>query len=93
MAINIPDLVKVVKDEIGGTTEQITRGVTKLFEAMADGLAKGEEVKIYGFGIFKSKEMPARKGRNPMNGEEVDVPAKTVARFSPSTILKKFLNK
>jgi nucleoid DNA-binding protein len=35
------------------------------------------------FGIFKLRVRPARKGRNPRTGEQIDVPAKRVIEFKP----------
>lgn len=35
-------------------------------------------------GIFKAKDLPARKARNPQTGAMVDVPAKTKLTFKPA---------
>lgn len=57
------------------------------FDTLADSLASGDEVRIHGFGTFRALERPARVGRNPRTGETVQVEARRVARFSPSTTL------
>jgi len=60
--------------------------------ALTSTLAKGEEVKLSGFGTFKSKQIAAKKGRNPATGETIDVPAKTVVRYKASSTLLEAVN-
>ncbi|RYX80987.1 HU family DNA-binding protein [bacterium] len=63
--------------------------VLKAFEgAIARTLAQGGEVRIAGFGTFKTSERSARTSRNPRTGEPVEVPARTAARFIPGKGLK-----
>ena len=57
------------------------------FDTLASALSAGDEVRIHGFGTFKTANRAARMGRNPRTGEAVPVPARRVARFSPSSTL------
>jgi DNA-binding protein HU-beta len=57
------------------------------FETISSALTGGDEVRIHGFGTFKTAQRAARTGRNPRTGESVQVPARRVVRFSPSTTL------
>jgi nucleoid DNA-binding protein len=57
------------------------------FDTISTALTSGDEVRIHGFGTFKTAQRAARIGRNPRTGESVQVPARRVARFSPSTTL------
>jgi len=57
------------------------------FETISGALTGGDEVRIHGFGTFKTAQRAARTGRNPRTGESVQVPARRVVRFSPSTTL------
>ena len=50
-------------------------------------VAKGEIVNISGFAKFFKKKRPARIGRNPATGEQIQIKAKTVAKI---TALKGF---
>ena len=61
------------------------------FETIATSLEKGDEVRIHGFGAFKTSQRAARLGRNPRTGEQVKVPARRVVRFSASTTLSSAL--
>ena len=42
---------------------------------------ENEEFVLPGIGKIVKKDRKARKGRNPMTGEEIDIPAKTVLKF------------
>ncbi|MDB5113191.1 MAG: integration host factor subunit alpha [Chloroflexi bacterium] len=57
------------------------------FDTLATSLTTGDEVRIHGFGTFKTAQRAARVGRNPRTGETVQVAARRVARFTPSTTL------
>ncbi len=57
------------------------------FDTISSALTGGDEVRIHGFGSFKTAQRAARTGRNPRTGESVQVPARRVVRFSPSTTL------
>jgi len=51
-------------------------------------LDAGRKVSISGFGSFSTKSRSARKGRNPATGEEITIPARKYAHFSPAKGLK-----
>jgi DNA-binding protein HU-beta len=57
------------------------------FDTISGALTGGDEVRIHGFGSFKTAQRAARTGRNPRTGESVQVPARRVVRFAPSTTL------
>lgn len=48
----------------------------------------GGEVPLKGLGKFKVQHRKARVGRNPITGEPVDIPAKTVVKFTVAKPLK-----
>jgi len=55
---------------------------------IAEALKKGNKVQITGFGSFEIRKREARKGRNPRNGQEIDIAASTNAAFRPGKSLK-----
>lgn len=57
-------------------------------DEIAARLAKGEKVKITGFGIFEKRRRPARIGHNPRTGEQVRVRAMNYPHFRPGTELR-----
>ena len=81
----------VLADRLAGRAE-ITLATARdevkwFFDTIAGALKSGDEVRIHGFGAFKTAQRAARMGRNPRTGEAVPVPARRVVRFSPSTTL------
>lgn len=66
--------------------------VKAAFDAIMDALADHEQVAIPSFGKFETRAQAARVARNPRTGERVEVPARTVPRFKPSTVLKEAVN-
>jgi integration host factor subunit beta len=59
---------------------------------MIKAIRTGERVELRGFGSFSCHTRAARKGRNPVTGAGVNVPAKKVLHFRPSKELKMTVN-
>ncbi|NNK85814.1 MAG: HU family DNA-binding protein, partial [Desulfobacterales bacterium] len=55
-------------------------------------LGKGKDVTLTGYGTFKVAKRKARKGRNPQTGEEIQIKAAKVPKFSPGKALKEAVN-
>lgn len=87
--LNKSDLASRVAEETDLATGDAKLAVDKAFEVIERALAEGGEVNITGFGKFSVAERAARKGRNPQTGEEIDIAASTVPRFSASSALKR----
>lgn len=56
--------------------------VNAVFDAIVTGVARGNRVTVVGFGTFLPRKRKARAGRNPTNGKEMRISAKTVPAFS-----------
>jgi DNA-binding protein HU-beta len=80
-------LAKQLADRAEITVTAARDEVRWFFDTIAQSLEKGDEVRIHGFGNFKTAQRAARLGRNPRTGEAVKVPARRVVRFSASTSL------
>ena len=83
------DLVKVVAAATNQPEGQVMAAVNATFDAIRDGLAKGEEVTITGFGSFRISERGAREGRNPQTGERITIASRKSPSFRPGTQLKR----
>jgi nucleoid DNA-binding protein len=84
-------LAKQLADRAEITITAARDEVGWFFDTIATSLEKGDEVRIHGFGAFKTAQRAARMGRNPRTGEAVKVAARRVVRFSPSTTLSQSL--
>ena len=72
----------------GMTKKQAAVAVDTVIDAIKGALAKGESVRLVGFGTFSVKKRKARVGRNPRTGEELKIKAKKVPVFSAGKGLK-----
>ena len=82
------DIVATIAGDHGIPQTQVD-SIVRAYESQISGnLAKGGEVRLAGFGNFKTSKRAARTGRNPQTGGTVKIPARTVARFSPAKAMK-----
>lgn len=86
--MNKATLVEEVVRLTNRSKAEATHAVESLIEAIKEGLARGEEVQIVGFGTFKVVQRKPRSGRNPKTGKDVSVPARKGVRFVPGKGLK-----
>lgn len=70
------------------SVSDIELAVKTVLDALAKNLARGERIEIRGFGSFSLSYRPARVGRNPKTGEQVQVPAKYVPHFKAGKELR-----
>jgi DNA-binding protein HU-beta len=72
-----------------GVDAKVAYAVTSaLFEVVLAAVAAGERVTVQGFGTFEGRERAARMGRNPQNGEEIPVAARTAPAFKAAAQFK-----
>ena len=86
------EIVEQIYEQVGFSKKESAELVEMVFETIKDTLAKGEKVKISGFGNFVVRCKNARKGRNPQTGQEILLGARKVLTFKPSLVLKNILN-
>ena len=66
--------------------------VDAVFEAIGEALARGEDVRIAGFGTFGTRSRPARTGRNPRTRESLNIAASTAPTFKAGKPLRDAVN-
>lgn len=86
--MNKDDIVSVVADNTGLSKKDVSQVLSAIVAAIIDAVKSGERVSIPGFGSFKRSLFKARKGRNPRTGEEIDIKAKQVPKFSAAANFK-----
>lgn len=84
------DIVNAVYTDAGGgySKKESADLVDDVFETMKETLARGEKIKISGFGNFVLRDKRQRQGRNPQTGEPIKIPAKRVVKFRVSKAAK-----
>ena len=86
------DLAESLHKNVGLSKAESSKLVESILDHMSNALAKGENVKISGFGSFLLRDKGARVGRNPKTGDEVPIAPRRVLVFRPSHVLKAVIN-
>jgi integration host factor subunit alpha len=82
------DLAETINRKLGLSRAESLAMVESILERMCGALAKGENVKISGFGSFVLRDKNERVGRNPKTGVEVPITPRRVLTFRASQLLK-----
>jgi len=81
MTLTKAELADILVDKVSNVTKNDAKEIVELFfEEIRSTLARGEEIKISGFGNFQLRDKPQRPGRNPKTGEEVPITARRVVK-------------
>jgi integration host factor subunit alpha len=87
------EIVQVIYGRLGGFSKKEAADLVDLvFETMKETLARGEKIKISGFGNFVLRDKRQRQGRNPQTGDPIVITERRVLSFKASQILKQGLN-
>ena len=103
-AMTKQELIDRVYRRVGidqGLTKKAVREVIDgLFSELGDYFVKARVTKnatpkftYPGFGTFTKKKRAARNGRNPRNGEAMQIPANTTVGFAVGSDLKELMNR
>ncbi len=65
------------------TKGECRKAIEAVVASVVETVAKGEEVKLVNFGIFKPSPRQETVKRHPVTGKKIEVPAKVVPKFSP----------
>ncbi|MDP3725455.1 MAG: HU family DNA-binding protein [Nanoarchaeota archaeon] len=83
------DVVEAVMEAAGLDTKKSAQmAVEAVFETITKSLAKGEEVAISGFGVFRVAKRAARMGVNPKTGAKIQIAASIAPKFRAGKALK-----
>ena len=90
--MNKSEIASRVADRTGIARSAAGDGMDAAFEAIAADLARGEDVRVVGFGTFGTRSRPARTGRNPRTGESLNIAASTTPTFKAGRPLRDAVN-
>lgn len=82
------DLAEAINRKLGFSRAESLDLVEAVIGQMCDAMARGENVKISGFGSFVLRDKRERIGRNPKTGVEVPITPRRVMTFRASQLLK-----
>ena len=90
--MNKTELIKKVAAENEISQKEATAVVNSVLNGIMDSLAAREPVALASFGTFSCKHRDARQGRNPANGETVDIAASNTPVFKAGKAFKAKVN-
>lgn len=82
------ELSDLLFERLGLNKRESKDMVEAFFDLVHEALAKGDDVKLSGFGNFQIRQKAARPGRNPRTGEVIPIEARQVVTFHASAKLK-----
>ena len=82
------EIADALNRKLGLSRAESLSMVESIITKMSDALARGENVKISGFGTFILRDKSERIGRNPKTGIEVPITPRRVMTFRASQLLK-----
>jgi DNA-binding protein HU-beta len=90
--VNKNDLVNAVSGNSGLSKVDAAKAVDGVFDAISGSLARGQEVRVVGFGTFSVARRKATQGRNPRTGEKIQIAASNQPKFKAGKGLKDAVN-
>ena len=82
------EIAEAINRKLGLSRSESLAMVESILGHMSDSLARGENLKISGFGTFLLRDKGQRIGRNPKTGVEVPITPRRVLTFRASQMLK-----
>lgn len=89
--MNKIDIVNQLSETINLNQKIAKIVVDTIIDTIKKAIVDGERVEIRGFGSFSLRTYKPYKGRNPKNGEVVDVPQKRLPYFKVGKELKEII--
>ena len=86
------ELVAAMAEKAGMNRVQAKEALDAFIASVIEALREGEDVRVVGFGAFRSIHKPAGMARNPKTGATVRKPARRTCRFQAGDGLKSSLN-
>ncbi|MFQ5841324.1 MAG: HU family DNA-binding protein [Thermodesulfobacteriota bacterium] len=78
------DLVAKMASEAGISKAAAERALRCVTNSIQGCVRRKERIALPGLGSFSTSNRKARIGRNPRTGQTINIPAKTVPKFSPA---------
>lgn len=86
------DLAEAIYSALPVDKQKAALIVEDYVEIIKDALANEGKVMLSGFGSYKVKYKPSRRGRNPQTGDSITLRSRKVVKFQPSQLLRKAIN-
>ena len=89
--MNKAELVHAIAGDCGLTNKIAEEMLNSFLATVMKAVSNGQKVSLVGFGSFHSIVRKARPGRNPATGAKIQIPEKTVPKFTPGKEFRELL--
>ena len=79
--MNKTELISAIAEKSGLTKNDARKALDAFVDTTVCELKNGNKVSLIGLGTFSVSKRNARVGKNPRNGEVINIPARNVAKF------------
>ena len=90
--MNKAELVAAVAERTELSKKDAEKALKAFVDVVAEEVKKGEKIQLVGFGTFEVSERAAREGRNPANGQPMQIAASKAPKFKAGKALKDAIN-
>ncbi|WP_437880511.1 HU family DNA-binding protein [Pseudomonas sp. LRF_L74] len=92
MALTKDQLISDLAEAVDAPKTTVRALLDQLAQVTTDALENDGEITLPGIGKLKVNERPARTGRNPQTGKEIQIAAKKAVKLVPAKALTDALN-
>ena len=85
--MNKAQLIDAISAESGLTKADAKKALDAFVKTTGEQLKQGDRIALVGFGTFSISERPARQGRNPQTGAQINIEKKKVVKFKAGSEL------
>ena len=89
--MNKTELVAALAEKAEVSKKDAEKVLNAFLETVQETVKKGDKIQLVGFGSFEVRERAARVGKNPQNGQAVQIPACKVPAFKAGKAFKDLL--
>ena len=90
--MNKADFINHIAQQHKCTKTEAEKSIDMFTSSVIDAMGQGNEISLVGFGHFSATKIAARAGRNPSNGEAIQIKAYTQPKFKVGQKLKDACN-
>ena len=86
--MNKVELEAAVAEQLGVSQAEVKRTFSAIIDTMIGSLQRGESVKIVRFGTLEPRLKKERRGKSPVDGSDITIPASCKVGFKPGKDLQ-----
>jgi nucleoid DNA-binding protein len=86
------EITRKIAERLGITQMLALEAVQMVFDGIVETLVDEGRIELRNFGVFEVKRRRPRKARNPLTGESISVPERTVVTFKPGLEMEQRVN-